>query len=106
MKYSRRIKPQLRSEVLGYIAALAFFAIAAYAIGLITSSLATLGIDWYWWLGFALFIFTASIVVARREKPSRRRHPRAEEIDLAKERYEFESRRDSWLEDRMLRRVA
>ena len=39
-------------------------------------------------------------------EPERMRSPREPEIDLAKERYDFQARRDSYLEDRALRRIA
>lgn len=102
------MKPALRRELQGYAIALAFLLVVAYAIELITSSLATLGIDWYWWLGFGLFVLPFVLWVGKRpQKPSRRRRfPRAEEVDFAQVRYEIESQRDSYLEDRMLRRVA
>ncbi|HEX5591989.1 MAG TPA: hypothetical protein VFX35_01430 [Solirubrobacterales bacterium] len=97
---------RLRRELLGFAGCLAFLVIAAYAIGLITSSLATLGIDWYWWFGLGLMILTVTVPRWGRSEPSPPFQSPREEIDLANERYEFESRRDSYLENRMLRRVA
>ena len=38
--------------------------------------------------------------------PARVRPPREEPVDLAKERYEYCSRRDAYAEERQLRRVA
>lgn len=60
------MKPEVRRELLGYVGALAFLVVAAIAIRLITSSLATLGIDWYWWLGFGLFLLPFVRPCARR----------------------------------------
>ncbi len=102
------MKAGLRRELLGYAIALAFLLIVAYLVGLATSSLAGLGIDWYWWLGVALFLLPLVFWVGQKKEPSHRRQPvaRAEELDLAQARYDYLSRRDSYLEDRMLRRVA
>jgi amino acid transporter len=102
------MKPELRRELLSYALALAFLIVVAYAIELITSSLAPLGIDWYWWLGFGLFLLPFVLWIGQKKEPSHRRLPveRAEEIDLAHARYEYCSSRDSYLENKQLRRVA
>jgi hypothetical protein len=102
------VRPELRRELLGYGGVLAFLIVVAYAIELLTSSLATLGVDWYWWLGFGLFVLPFVLWIGQTKRPSHRRLPveRAEEIDLAKERYEYCSARDSYLENRQLGRVA
>jgi hypothetical protein len=102
------MKPELRRELQGYAIALTLLLIAAYAIELITSSLATLGIDWYWWLGFGLFLLPFVMWVGQKKEPSHRRLSveRAEEVDLAKARYEHCCIRDSYLEAEQLRRVS
>jgi hypothetical protein len=102
------VRPQLRRELVDFALALSFLLIAAYAVRLITSSLATLGIDWYWWLGFGLFVLLFLFWTGKKKESSHRRLPqdRAEEIDLAAARYDFVSRRDAYLEDRELGRVA
>jgi hypothetical protein len=101
------LSPKLRRELLGYAIALVVVVIVVHAIELTTSSLATLGIDWYWWLGFGLFVLPLVVWAGeRRKKPSCRRQTIREEIDLAQARYEYVSQRDSYLEKRMLRRVA
>jgi hypothetical protein len=98
------MKPELRRELVGCAAALAFVLVAVYAIELITSSLATLGVDWYWWLGFGMFLLPFVLWIGKKKEPSHRRLrvDRAEEIDLAQARYEHVSKRDSYLEDRLL----
>lgn len=53
---------ELQREFAGFALALAFVVSAVYLIHLVFSALAFLGIDWYWWLGLALFIFTVTVV--------------------------------------------
>jgi hypothetical protein len=102
------MKPELRRELLGFAGSLAFIVAVACAIRLVTSSLAILGIDWYWWLGFGLFLLPFVFWIGQKKEPSHRRLPveRAEEVDLGQARYEHCCLRDSYLEARQLRRVA
>ena len=92
-------------------------ACSAYLVHLIVSSLATLGIPWFWWFGLGLFTFSATVVLApvvvekvkvrtRRREKVRVARERAEAIDLGAARYEHCRNRDSYLEAKMLRRVA
>lgn len=95
--------------IVGLIVLVGFIAAIAYLIHLITSSIATLavGVPWYWLVGIGMFGMTVTVplVGSRHQYPAAPR-PRAEEVDLAKERWEFVSRRDSYLEAKQLRRVA
>ena len=70
--------------------------------------LATPRLDWYWWLGFALFAAPViwCLKSSRQSVPSRITVPRAEPVDFGREIYEHVSRRDAYLEDQMLRRAA
>lgn len=100
----------LDRDLVAIIVTVALIACIAYAIHLITSSIATLavGVPWYWWMGIGMFGMTVTVPLfrPRHRCPAAIPRPRAEEVDLGKERWEFASRRDSYLEAKQLRRVA
>lgn len=72
-----------------------------YALGILLLSVACS-------LLFVLLLLGAYKWATRQRIPvsERVRPPREQPIDLAKERYEFESRRDSYIEELQLRRIA